>query len=90
MLLEAEEPQASQKQAPVKAGQHHGRRRYIMTKKPHRTPNPCVSCFTNFPAPRPVNLAKNAATHMPGLRRPNTRRFGTLTTDFEEKIVVLA
>ena len=58
MLLEAKEPQGSQKQAPVKTGQHHRGRRYIMSKKPHRTPNPCVSCFADFPTEKLVNRMK--------------------------------
>ena len=86
MLLEAEEPQGSQKQAPVKTGQHHRGRRYVMSKKPHRTPNPRVSCFTDFPAEKPVNRMKTLQPICQAAA-PNTRRFGTLTTDFERKMV---
>jgi len=68
MLLEAEEPEGSQKQTPVKAGQHHRWRRYIMTKKPHWTPNPCVSCFTDFPALKPVNRMKTLQLICQGCR----------------------
>jgi hypothetical protein len=46
--------------------------------------------FHRFSGSKAGQPHEDAATHMPGLPRPNTRRFGTLTTDFEEKIVVRA
>src|SRR5579863_3370739 len=88
MARQAEQPETGEKKPPIKPSQHHRWCRYIVTKKSHLSPSPRVSCFTGRRVKNPDQPHESAATHMPMKMCPDMNQSGTLTVDFEEKIVI--